>query len=73
MHVMRNGEECNVHKTVLCKGGLQWGDFLAKNVIKGELNPRLRYALVRLENLQNSCTRGVIGDMRLSRTKCSDE
>ena len=45
-----NGEECNLHKTLWCEGGLQFSDIVTKNVREDELNPGLIYALVRIYN-----------------------
>ena len=61
MHFVRNGEECNMHKTVWYEGGLQLSDIETKNIREDELNPRLGYDMVRLDNWKNTCTRGVIG------------
>ena len=59
MKLVRNGEECNLHKTVWCEGGLQLPGIVTKNIREYELNPRLGYARVRLDNGQNTCQRGV--------------
>ena len=40
-------------------GGLQLSDIETKNGRKDELNTRLGYAMVRLENRKNDFTRGV--------------
>ena len=34
---------------------MQMSDIGTKDVREDELNPRLRYAMIRLENLQNIC------------------
>ena len=48
-------------KIDLCKGVLQLADIGTKNVSEPDLTLRMRYIMVRLENLrQNTCTRGVI-------------
>ena len=39
-------------------------DIVTKNVREDELNPISGYAMVRLENLQNTCKRGVTGYIR---------
>ena len=52
MHLVTNDEECNLHKTVLCEGGLQLADIRNKNVREEKLNPRLGYTMVRIENGQ---------------------
>ena len=61
MHLVRNGEERNMHKQMWCETCLQLVDIGAKNVREDELNPRLGYAMVILDNLQNNCQRGVTG------------
>ena len=43
-------------------------DILTKNVRDDELNTRLVYDIVRLDNWKNTCTRGVIGNRRVQRT-----
>ena len=40
-------------------------DIVTKNVREYGLNPISGYAMVRLENLQNTCTIGVTGYIRL--------
>ena len=72
MHFVRNGEEWKLHKIVWCEGGLKLEDILTKNVRENELNPRLGYAMVRIENLQKNCTIVVIGDRIVWRTIWSE-
>ena len=60
MHLVRNDSECNIQETIWCEGGLKLLVIGTKNVREDELNPRLEYTMVRLDNLQNTCTRGVI-------------
>ena len=50
MHFVRNGEECNFHKTIWSKGFLRLADIGTKNVRENELNNILGYSMVRLEN-----------------------
>ena len=38
-HIVSNGEEFNMHKTVWCERGLKLADIGTKNVIEGGLNP----------------------------------
>ena len=45
-----NDEDCNMHKTVWCKGGLKLAYNGTKNVRGDQLNPRLGYSMVRLDN-----------------------
>ena len=50
MHFVRNGEEENIHNKVWYEGGLKLSYIGTKNVSEDELNPRLVYAMVRLDN-----------------------
>ena len=50
IHFVRNGEECNLRNTVWCEGGLKLKDIGTNNVRGDELNSRLGYSMVRLEN-----------------------
>ena len=59
MHFLRNGEECNFNKTLWYEGGLIIEYIGTTNVREEELNPRLVYDIVRLDNLQNNIQRGV--------------
>ena len=49
--LVKNGEECNLHKTLWCEGGLQLSDIGTNNVRDDELNPRISYDMVILDNL----------------------
>ena len=51
MNVVINGEECNFHNTVWCKGGMKLADIGTKNVRGDKFNPILGYAMVILNNL----------------------
>ena len=73
IHSVRNGEECNFHKTVWCEGGLQLADIGTKNVREDKLNTRFVFAKVRLDNLWKNCQRGVTGYIRFWRTMCSEQ
>ena len=62
-----------MHKIDWCEGGLQLADISTKNVSAPELTPRMKYIMVRLENLiQNTCTRGVIEYRIVMRNKSSE-
>ena len=50
MNLIRNGEECKMHKIEWCEGGLQLADIGTKNVSEPDLTPRIKYIIVRLEN-----------------------
>ena len=39
-----------MNKTVWCEGGLQLSNILTKHVREDTLNPKLGYAMVRLDN-----------------------
>ena len=45
-----NDKECNFHKTVWCEGCLQLSYTGTNNGREDELNPRLGYDMVRLDN-----------------------
>ena len=53
-HFVRNGKGSNFHKIVWCEVGLQLADIATKNVKEYELNNKLGYAMVRLDNLQTT-------------------
>ena len=50
MHFLRNGEDWNLQNIVWWEGGLKFADKGTKNVREDALNPRLGYAMVKLEN-----------------------
>ena len=50
VNFVRNGENWNMHKIEWCEGGLQLADIATKNVGENDLNPRMKYIMVRLEN-----------------------
>ena len=50
MKFVMNGKECNMQKTVWCQGGMQLKDIGTNNFREYELNPRLGYAMLKLEN-----------------------
>ena len=59
-----------MHKKVWCEGDIQLADIGTKNVREFLLNPILRYVMVSLDNLQKTCTRGVIGYRIVRKTVC---
>ena len=71
IHLERNCEEFNFHKTVWFEGGKQLAYIGTKNLSRDELDPRLWYAMVILDNWQNTCQRGVTGYRRVWRMICS--
>ena len=50
IHLVRDGEKCNMHKIDWREGGLQLADIGTKNVSEPDLTPRMKYIMVRLEN-----------------------
>ena len=47
---IRNGEKCKMHMIDWFEGGLKLTDIATKNVGENELNPRMKYIMVRLDN-----------------------
>ena len=47
---VRDGEKFKIHKIDWCEGGLQLADIANNNVGENELNPRMKYITVRLDN-----------------------
>ena len=72
MNLVRNYEEWNLCKTVWCQGGLQLSDIVTNNSREYELNHRLWYDMVRLDNQQNTSKRGVTVYNRVWRIMCSE-
>ena len=54
-------------------GGLKFTYIGTNNVSEDELNSKLEYTIVTLDNWNSTCTREVIADRRLWRTTCSNE
>ena len=50
VHFVRNGEKCKINKTDWCEGGLQLVDIATNNVGENDLNIRMKYIMVRLDN-----------------------
>ena len=46
----RNGDEWKMHKIYWCEGGLQLPDIATKHVGENDINPRMKYITIRLEN-----------------------
>ena len=51
---------------------MKLSDIGTKNVREAELNPRLGYGMVILDNCHNTCTKGVIGHRRVPKTMFSE-
>ena len=50
MHLVRNGENCKMHKIDWCEEGLQLAEISTKNVGENYLTPSMKYIMVRLDN-----------------------
>ena len=50
MNFVRNGKEFYLQNTVWFEGGLQLADIGKNNIREYKLNPRLVYAILRLDN-----------------------
>ena len=50
VHLVRNGEKWKIHRIDWCDGGLKLADITTKNVGENDLNTRMKYIMVRLEN-----------------------
>ena len=50
VNFVRNGESCKLHKIDWCEGGMQLTDIATNNVGENDLNPRMRYIMVILDN-----------------------
>ena len=46
----KNGEKCKVHKIDWCKGSLQLVEIATDNVGENDLNPRMKYIIVSIDN-----------------------
>ena len=46
---LSNGEKCKYNKIDWCEVGLQLADIATKNSGENDLNPRMKYIMVRLE------------------------
>ena len=51
INFVRNGEKFKMHKIDYCEGGLQLADIGTKNVSEADITPRMKYIMIRLENL----------------------
>ena len=54
MHFVTNGEKFKMHKIDWCEEGLQLTEIGTKNVSEPYLTPRMKYIMVRLENLDRT-------------------
>ena len=49
VNCVRIGENCKMHKIDWCEGGLQLSDAATTNVGENDLNPRMKYIIIRLD------------------------
>ena len=49
VYLVRNGETCKMHNIDWCERCLQLADILTKNVGESDINPRMKYIMVRIE------------------------
>ena len=54
IHFVSNGEKLKMHKIYWCEVGLQLVDIGTKNVSEPDLTQRMKYIMVRLENLDRT-------------------
>ena len=50
VYLVRNGEKCKMHKIDWFQWGLKCAYIATKNVSENDLNPRLKYIMVRLDD-----------------------
>ena len=50
MNLVKNGENCKMHKTDWCEVGLQLADISTNNVGEHDLTQRMKYIMDRLDN-----------------------
>ena len=50
LYFLRDGKNRKMHKIGWCEGGLQLAYIATKNVGENDLNPRIKYIMVRLDN-----------------------
>ena len=50
LHFVRNGEKWKIHKIYWCEGDLKLEDISTKNVGENDLNIRMKYIMVSLDN-----------------------
>ena len=51
VYFVRNGLKCKFHKIGWCEGGLKLTDIATNNVGENDLNTRMKYIMVRIDNL----------------------
>ena len=50
VNFVRNGENCKMHKIEWCERGMKLARIATTNFGENDLNPRMKYIMVRLEN-----------------------
>ena len=50
VHLLRNGEEWKIHKIDWCEGGLQSADIATTIVGETDLNLRMKYIMISIDN-----------------------
>ena len=50
MHVVKNGEKCKMNKIDWCEEGLKLADIATNHFGENDLNPRMKYIMVKLDN-----------------------
>ena len=50
MHFVSNDESYKMNKIDWCEGGLKFVEIATKNVGENDLNPRMKYIMVKLDN-----------------------
>ena len=50
LNFVRNGENCKIHKIDWCQGGLQLADIATNNVDENDLNTKMGYIMLRIDN-----------------------
>ena len=49
VHFVTNGKKCKMHKIDWCEGGLKLAYIATNNVGENDLNPIMKYIMVRLD------------------------
>ena len=50
VNFVRNCKNCKMHNIDWCEGDIQFSDIVTNNVGDNDLNPRMKYITVRLDN-----------------------
>ena len=57
VHLVRNGENCKMHKIDWYEGGLQLEYIATNNVGENDINTRMKYSIVLLDKLDRTLLR----------------